>query len=132
MKKLLLPLLLVSSLYAERCWNTDIDKWIPFDWMNVTTVHANAVDSELNKLEVYPAAPSVWGCTYIKEYQMITLTPKDIKVIKKTLKHGVNLGIEHRTSSILIFTESPQSPQEIIGTIESSDLDEIFEIIHGV
>ena len=132
MKKLLLILLLTSSLFSKVCWNTDTEKWIPFSWLPKPTTMANAVDDELTYIEVSPAAYHVWGCSYIKEYRMNTLSPDDIKTMKKTLKHGVQLGVEPREHEIIIFTESPQNPQEIIGTIHREDLDEVLKIVYGV
>ncbi len=132
MKKVLLPLLLVSSLYAEQCWSTDKSNWIQFDWLNKPTLLSNGVDDELSPLEIFPIAKGKWGCTHIKEYQMNILTLTDIKVIKSTLKESSELGIEQRAYEIIVFIESPQNPQEIIGVIQIEDFDEIFEEVYGV
>jgi hypothetical protein len=68
MKLLTMMLLLVAHLSAETCWNTDTNEWVEFTWLNDQSFASyNAIDLELNKLEVYEYTTKRYACTYIKD-----------------------------------------------------------------
>lgn len=67
MKKLIFILLLSSHLFSDECWNTSINNWIEFKWLEKTTDTGNAIDLKNFELEVYEIAYKKYGCRYTKD-----------------------------------------------------------------